>query len=87
MISEEKAVAAHIVWLRAVLKELGIKQNRPTTLHIDNQTAIRLAGNPINHAKSKHIDIKHHIFRERIASGENGLEYVGRQPARGRYGV
>jgi hypothetical protein len=32
----------------------------------DNQGAIQLAKNPINHERTKHIDIKHHYIRERV---------------------
>lgn len=65
-----------VVWLRSLLKELGINQNFPTPLFIDNQAAIRLAGNPSTHARSKHIDIKHHIIRERVEMGDLELKYV-----------
>ena len=65
-----------VIWLRNLLDALGISQDDPTIIHIDNQSAMKLADNPGNHARSKHIDIKHHLVRERIASGEITLEYV-----------
>jgi len=54
------------IWLRNLLGELGLIQDSPTTLYVDNQAAIRLAGNPSTHSRSKHIDIRHHIIRERV---------------------
>lgn len=52
----------------------------PTTLHIDNQSAICPSHNTLSHEKSKHIDIKHidiryHIIRERGGSKELKLAY------------
>ena len=51
------------------LKDLGQgpgKELDPTVLHTDNQGAIALAKNPVSHAKSKHIDIRHHFIRDAV---------------------
>ena len=36
-------------------------------LHVDNQSAIFLAGNPICHKRSKHIDVRHHYTRQYVS--------------------
>ena len=65
-----------VIWLRSLLTELGVDQTGPTRLYCDNQAAIRLTGNPSTHARSKHIDIKHHIIRERVEMGEIDIRYI-----------
>ena len=45
-------------------------------LHVDNQGAIALAKNPVQHQRSKHIDIKYHFVRLEIQRGCIQLEYV-----------
>jgi hypothetical protein len=55
-----------IVWTKGLLKELGFSYNSPVDLYIDNQSAIKLATNPVYHKRSKHIDIKYHWIREKI---------------------
>jgi hypothetical protein len=65
-----------ILWLRNLLTELGMNLDLPTVMRIDNQSAIQLASNPSTHARSKHIDIKHHILRERVDKGILELEYI-----------
>ena len=45
-------------------------------IHVDNQGAINLAKNPVNHQRSKHIDIKYHFIRSEIQAGNVKLEYV-----------
>ena len=65
-----------VTWVRSLIGELGFKLTVPTTLHVDNQSANRLYANPSTHSRSKHIDIKHHIIRERIEMGTIELEYV-----------
>ena len=43
---------------------------------VDNQGAINLAKNPVNHQRSKHIDIKYHFIRSEIQNGNVKLQYV-----------
>ena len=43
---------------------------------VDNQGAISLAKNPINHKRSKHIDIRYHFIREEVMNGFVKLNYV-----------
>ena len=65
-----------IVWLRDVLHELGLLDPSPTTVYIDNTSARTLALNPVFHARSKHIDVKFHWLRDKVADGTITLEYV-----------
>ena len=45
-------------------------------MNVDNQGAINLAKNPVNHQRSKHIDIKYHFLRSEIQTGNLILQYV-----------
>jgi hypothetical protein len=49
-----------VVWLKGVLSEMDLDYGQPVPLLIDNQSAIRLAKNPMYHKRSKHIEIKWH---------------------------
>jgi hypothetical protein len=64
------------IWLRTFLNELGFHSNDATTIFEDNQSAIALAKNPVHHARTKHIDIRHHYIREKLESGDIRLEYI-----------
>ncbi|KAJ3488832.1 hypothetical protein NLI96_g2539 [Meripilus lineatus] len=59
------------LWLRQLLIEIGVDylQDTPVTLHVDNKGAIDLAKDNRNNNRTKHIDIRHHFVRERIADG------------------
>jgi hypothetical protein len=76
-------VACQAVWLRRLLGELTDEEAHPPALMVDNQTAIALAKNPVLHDRSKHIDIKFHILRDRVDRGQIVIEFVetGRQLA------
>lgn len=45
-------------------------------INVDNQGAINLAKNPVNHQRSKHIDIKYHFIRSEVQSGNVKLQYI-----------
>ena len=47
-----------------------------TTVHEDNVGALHLANNPATTPNSKHIDIRHHFIRERVANGEFRVVHV-----------
>ena len=65
-----------VSWKRAVLQEIDLGPTRPTVISIDNTSARSLAGNPVFHARTKHIDVKFHWLREKVADGSMRLEYV-----------
>ncbi|TYK18672.1 Retrovirus-related Pol polyprotein from transposon TNT 1-94 [Cucumis melo var. makuwa] len=66
----------HAVWLRNLLKTVGILQEDPTVIHIDNKSTIALAKNPVFHDRSKHIDTRFHFIRDCISRKEVQVEYV-----------
>jgi hypothetical protein len=57
-----------VVWIRQLLKDLGLERTLPTTVQIDNRSAHQLAENPVHHQRSKHIDIKYHWIRDMVSS-------------------
>ena len=63
-----------LIWLKGVLSEIGIHLVDPITLNIDAKSAIALAKNPMDHKRSKHIDIKYHWLREHTY--ENGAIHL-----------
>jgi hypothetical protein len=62
------------VWLRRLLKDMGSEQVDPTVIYEDNQGAMALAKNVGYQVRTKHIDIRYHFIREKVASG--GIELV-----------
>ena len=51
------------IYLQNFLNELGI-QTAPTILYNDNQGAAAMIKNPVFHARTKHIDARHHFIRD-----------------------
>ncbi|KAA0036803.1 Copia protein [Cucumis melo var. makuwa] len=66
----------HAVRLRNLLKIVGILQDDPTVIHVDNKSTIALAKNLVFHDHSKHIDTRFHYIRDCISRKEVQVEYV-----------
>eukprot|EP00253_Pinus_taeda_P020355 PITA_20355 len=54
------------LWLRQILSEFGFEQQHPTTLWCDNQSAIQRCKDPVQHQRSKHIELHMHFIRKLI---------------------
>ena len=63
------------LWLRQLLSDLDM-QPGPVSILADNQSAIKLLRNPVSSMRSKHIDVAHHLARERVARQEVAFVYV-----------
>jgi hypothetical protein len=65
-----------LIWLRAMMAELGFSQSGPTLVHEDNQAFIIMSGLRRLHKRTKHIDTRFHFVREQVADGTIKLEYI-----------
>jgi hypothetical protein len=68
--------SASVLWYRSILAELGFPQANPTIIDQDNQSAIRIAETKKQAPGVKHISIRHHFIRDRIASKEIKLNAI-----------
>jgi len=65
--------ALHLVQL---LSDVGEgSQHRPVVIFGDNQGAIALSKDPVNHQRSKHIDVRYHFIRDEVNHGRVVIEY------------
>jgi len=58
-----------IIWLRNLLTELGYKFNSPSSLYIDNRSALSVAKNPEHHGRMKHLDLRFYWLRDEVEKG------------------
>ncbi|GJT83204.1 copia protein [Tanacetum coccineum] len=56
---------AQVLWIRSQLSDYGFVLNK-IPLYYDNQSAIALCCNSVQHSRSKHIDICHHFIKEQV---------------------
>jgi hypothetical protein len=67
---------AQLLWMKSTLKDYGLNfKNVP--LLCDNESAIKMIQNPVQHGRTKHIDIRHHFIRDHQQKGDIAIESVG----------
>ena len=59
-----------------MLKDIGIKFDETIVIHCDNTSTVSMSKNHFLHSKTKHIEIKYHVVREKVAEKEVRLEYI-----------
>jgi hypothetical protein len=77
--AEYRAVA-HVVaeccWIRQLLQELHRPLRSATVVFCDNVSAIYMSTNPVQHRRTKHIEIDIHFVREKVSLGEVRVLHV-----------
>ena len=68
----------HGIWLRNFVTGLRVVDGieRPLKLFCDNKSAVMYSNNNRSSAKSKHIDIKFLVVKERVQSGQISIEHI-----------
>lgn len=77
--AEYRAVAqgmCELLWLRRLLDELKVIPVTPMKLYCDSKAAISIANNPVQHDRTKHIEIDRHFIKEKLEEGIICTPYV-----------
>jgi hypothetical protein len=64
-----------LLWMRQTLQDFGYNLSKVPLL-CDNESAIRLADNPVEHSHTKHIDIRHHFLRDHQQKGDIDVYHI-----------
>ena len=57
-----------LLWMQKLLHDYGICQEH-LTIYCDNTSAINISKNPVQHFRTKHIEIQNHFIRELVKDG------------------
>ncbi|KAK4346002.1 hypothetical protein RND71_036178 [Anisodus tanguticus] len=63
-------VVSESCWLQNLLLELHCHVPNATLVYCDNVSAIYLSENPVQHQRTKHIELDIHLVREKVARGQ-----------------
>jgi len=67
---------AEACWLRQLLLELHCPLTRSTLVYCDNVSVVYLSTNPVQHQRTKHVEIDLHFVREHVAVGDVRVLHV-----------
>ncbi|CAN1178572.1 Retrovirus-related Pol polyprotein from transposon RE1, partial [Linum perenne] len=70
------STAAELQWLQFLFTELHINVPQPYLLYSDSQSVIRMAENPVQHERTKHIELDVHFIRDKVQAGFIQPQYI-----------
>ncbi|GKD76563.1 retrotransposon protein, putative, unclassified [Tanacetum coccineum] len=69
------AYCAQVIWMRTQLLDYGFRYNK-IPMYCDSKSAIAISCNPIQHSRTKHINIYYHFIKEHVERGTIELYFV-----------
>ncbi|GJV29583.1 retrovirus-related pol polyprotein from transposon TNT 1-94 [Tanacetum coccineum] len=70
------ACYAQVIWMRTQLLDYGFWYNK-IPMYYDSQSEIAISCNPVQHSRTKHINIRYHFIKEHVERGSIQLYFVG----------
>ncbi|GJR30179.1 retrovirus-related pol polyprotein from transposon TNT 1-94 [Tanacetum coccineum] len=70
------ACCAQVLWLRTQLTDYGFHFDK-IPMYCDSKAAIAISCNPVQHSRTKHIDVRYHFIKEQVEKGIVELFFVG----------
>jgi hypothetical protein len=64
-----------LLWMRQTLRDFGYNLSKVPLL-CDNESAIRMVDNLVEHSRTKHIDIQHHFLRDHQQKGDIEVYHI-----------
>ncbi|GKA19509.1 retrovirus-related pol polyprotein from transposon TNT 1-94 [Tanacetum coccineum] len=65
-----------VLWLRTQLTDYGFHFDK-IPMYCDSKAAIAISCNPVQHSRTKHIDVIYHFIKEQVEKGIVELFFVG----------
>ncbi|KAJ0520490.1 putative RNA-directed DNA polymerase [Helianthus annuus] len=65
-----------VLWIRRLLTEIGYPPQETSKIWSDNEAAIQISENPVQHDRTKHIEVDRHFIKEKLEAGIITLPFV-----------
>ncbi|KAI3770338.1 hypothetical protein L6452_01466 [Arctium lappa] len=66
---------SQVLWMRTQLRDYGFHFNK-IPIYCDSKSAIAISANPVQHTKTKHIDVRYHFIKDHVEKGTIELFFV-----------
>nr|GFB09341.1 putative ribonuclease H-like domain-containing protein [Tanacetum cinerariifolium] len=67
---------AEALWIRKLLSEIRYHSTQTSKIMCDNKAAIQISENPVQHDRTKHIEVDRHFIKEKLENGIIELSFV-----------
>ena len=68
-----------LLWIKCILHDLVVCQKKPMMLHCDNKADIAIADNPVQHDRTKHVELDRHFIKDHLDKGTISFPFVTSQ--------
>ncbi|KAF5781204.1 putative RNA-directed DNA polymerase [Helianthus annuus] len=65
-----------VLWVRRLLTEIGFPPQETSKITTDNKAAIQISENPVQHDRTKHIEVDRHFIKEKFEAEIVSLSFV-----------
>ncbi|KAJ9544583.1 hypothetical protein OSB04_024290 [Centaurea solstitialis] len=66
---------SQVLWMKIQLADYGYTMHR-ILIYCDSSSAIQIAANPVQHSRTKHIDIRYHFIKDHVEKDNVELFFV-----------
>ncbi|KAJ9547086.1 LOW QUALITY PROTEIN: hypothetical protein OSB04_019629 [Centaurea solstitialis] len=66
---------SQVLWMKTQLADFGYTMHR-IPIYCDSKSAIQITANPVQHSRTKHIDIRYHFIKDHVEKGNVELYFV-----------
>nr|GEZ09130.1 retrovirus-related Pol polyprotein from transposon TNT 1-94 [Tanacetum cinerariifolium] len=63
------ACCAQVLWMRSQLTDYGFNFDK-IPMYCDSKAAMAISCNPVQHSRTKHIDVRYHFIKEKVEKGQ-----------------
>nr|GEW89975.1 hypothetical protein [Tanacetum cinerariifolium] len=67
---------AQVLWMRTHLTDYGLFYDK-VPIYCDSKSAVAISCNPVQHTRTKHIDMRYHFIKDHVEKGMIELYFVG----------
>ena len=65
-----------LLWLKIILDDLKLTRSGSIKLFCDNKSAIDIAHNPVQHDRTKYVEVDRHFIKEKLDAGLICIPFV-----------
>lgn len=69
------ACCSQLLWMAQQLRDLGF-DFKSVPIKCDNTSAISIAKNPVQHSRTKHIEVRYHFLRDNVEKGKIDISFI-----------
>ena len=68
-----------LLWIKRIVQDLKLSHLKPKLLHYDNKAAILIANKPVQHDRTKYVEVDRHFIKDHLNQRIIDLSFVSSQ--------